>query len=182
MPQILKRLFSDPPSNAQTTDCPAATTPMASTASTAPTTPDGNSQHDDTAPLRLLRIVEEAECKLQEARDSWRLRWERDAVRLACRIAQRCLRDLPFDSVDLAAQLVEESLRGVRLDGRCEVRLNPTDFQQLSSRQGWPAHDITVLPDASIEPGGCLVKTPDGEIDQSLATQIARVEQELTDI
>ena len=172
MPQILKHLFApaaDPSAPHEEKKCSLPHEPQ----------PDAS---DKGAAMRLLRVVEEADRKLQEARDKWRMRWERDAVKLACRIAQRCLRDLPFDSASLASQLVDESLRGVNLNGTCEIRLNPDDYRQLAAQNQWSAKDVLVLPDVAVEPGGCVVKTPNGVIDQSLSAQIARVEQELTDI
>ena len=136
----------------------------------------------EASALRLQRVLEEAECKLQEARDAWRRRWEQDAVRLACRIASRCLRDLPFDSAALAKQLVDESLRGLRLPAHCEVRLHPADYQSLTASQCLPNNSIVVLPDSNVSPGGCVVTTPDGVVDQTLESQMQRIEQELTDL
>ena len=131
---------------------------------------------------RLRRVVEQVECQLDEVRDVWRQRWEQDAIRLACRIAARCLRDLPFDSTELARTLVAESLRGVRLDASCEVRLHPDDYQALTQDQQLSAHEVVLLPDSNVEPGGCVVRTPEGVIDQQLSSQLSRVEDELTRI
>ncbi|MCA9176439.1 MAG: hypothetical protein KDB14_18255 [Planctomycetales bacterium] len=185
MAKILKQFFARSTTAVAATDddvlaagsCHAmAGTYLSESALTAADVPPDES---DLGQDRLMRVVLSAEQRIQESQDAWRQRWERDAVRLACRIASRCLRELPFDSAALAERLVEESLRGLRMDGSCEVRLNPEDYRALTAAKRLPEGRVMVLPDSDVERGGCVVRTPDGIIDQTFDQQLRRIEHEL---
>jgi flagellar assembly protein FliH len=71
--------------------------------------------------------------------------------------------------------------------GAAEITLlvNPTDYENLGSQVNRLAESLcqlapsAIVPDASITAGGCRVETKFGEVDQTIESQLRRIEQEL---
>jgi flagellar assembly protein FliH len=66
-----------------------------------------------------------------------------------------------------------------------KLHLNPADhatlvepLQCMLANRGESA-EVEILADPDTEPGGCLVETAHGSIDQRLETQLSRIEDEL---
>jgi flagellar biosynthesis/type III secretory pathway protein FliH len=124
--------------------------------------------------------------ELQASKQAWLAHWERTAVGLACRIAERIVRRELAADHELPLRLVRESLElAVGADG-VRIALNPADAAKLGDAVGKITREfarmgtIDVAVDERIAPGGCRLETRHGVIDQQLATQLARIEEELT--
>jgi flagellar assembly protein FliH len=68
------------------------------------------------------------------------------------------------------------------------VEVNPGDFElvrdaasELAARLGG-INRMEVISERRVDPGGCVVRTDEGEIDARIAAQIARVRQILGEV
>ena len=69
--------------------------------------------------------------------------------------------------------------------GRLRLLLNPCDFETLGDRTEQLANEFSnlaptdIVADESVDPGGCLVVTEFGKLDQNIEIQLKRIEEEL---
>jgi flagellar assembly protein FliH len=134
----------------------------------------------------LAPMVRAAVDELLTSKQAWLAHWERTAVGLASRIAERILRREMTTDHELPIRLVRESLElAVGADG-VQLLMNPADLARLGeavaklTREFARMGKIDVVGDERVAPGGCRLETRHGAIDQQLATQLKRIEEELT--
>jgi flagellar assembly protein FliH len=101
-------------------------------------------------------------------------------------IAERVVRREVAHAPEIALDLIRESLELAAGAGRIVLRLSPRDFETLGEQARSIAATMgrmlptEVVADPAVSPGGCLLVTDLGEIDQRLESQLARIEEELT--
>jgi flagellar biosynthesis/type III secretory pathway protein FliH len=133
----------------------------------------------------LMPALGQAIEKIHELRAEFLGHWQRRMVAMSVAIARRILRRELTEPARLAEKLIHETLEMAAGSAPIQLHLNPQDhetlkdhlprmFQQLGSLA--PSH---VVPDPSVSPGGCVVKTDFGQIDQTVEAQLDRLEQEL---
>lgn len=139
---------------------------------------------DQMATLRPA--LEKVARQLADARGQWLSEWEAAAIQLASKMAERILRhELSFEPKAPLA-LIRESLELAAGSANITLHLSPADCRHLGGASGEIVESLRqlapakVVADASVSPGGCVVKTEFGEIDQRIESQLARLEQELT--
>ncbi len=116
---------------------------------------------------------------------NWLALWRNQTVELAARIAEKLVRREMRDENELLRVWMEEALVAMR-DGR-EVRVlvHPDDFSvagrflQKLTKMVPQAAGVEVLPDPEVQPGGCIVRSSHGQIDQQLESQLARLVEQL---
>ena len=133
----------------------------------------------------VLPALESAVEQLAQARHEWIKQWEQNAVHLAAAIAERIVRRELSQRPEITLELVREALELAAGCGSVQLRLNPSDRETL----GDAAQDLAaklaklapsdIIADPDLSPGGCLVTTEFGEIDQRIESQLARIEEEL---
>ncbi len=134
----------------------------------------------------LRPALERVAHQLADARGRWLSEWEASAVHLAARMAERILRHELSRVPQAPLKLVRESLELASGSASITIHLSPEDCRHLGAAAGEIVESLKqlapakILADASVSPGGCVVKTEFGEIDQRLESQLARLEQELT--
>jgi len=123
--------------------------------------------------------------QLDVARQSFLQHWERSAVRVACTIAAKAInRQLP-ELVDVPLKLLRESLELSTGSTSLRIRLNEEDYETLRPQIDVLIQEMArsvqteVVGDASILPGGCVLETPQGMIDNRIEARLARIEEEL---
>lgn len=133
----------------------------------------------------VLPAVQAVAAELKNSKSAWQAHWEATGVRLATRIAERILRTQLPQHPDLPLTLVREALElSVSADG-VRVLLNPADHQHLGRQVEMLAKELAatggveIIADARIGLGGCKIDTRHGSIDQQLAVQLQRIEEEL---
>ena len=135
----------------------------------------------------LLPALSDTIARLDDARQAWMRHWERSAIGLSARIAERTIRRELSRDPELALGLVREALELAAGSQRLRIMLNPADFQSLGSQAALLASQIAavaqteIVPDESISAGGCRVETAHGAIDQQIETRLQRIVSELTD-
>lgn len=140
-----------------------------------------------TKQIKTLRpALEGVASQLADARGRWLSEWEASAVHLAARMAERILRHELSREPAAPLALVRESLELAAGSANITVHLSPDDCKHLSAASGEIVESLKqlapakIVADASVSPGGCLVKTEFGAIDQRIESQLARLEEELT--
>ncbi len=110
---------------------------------------------------------------------------EQGTVALALAIAEKVVKQKGLGSSQVACQNLKAALELLSGTTDIIVKVNPQDIEHLhqmadKSGQTFGSFEhIKFAPDESIHPGGCLVKTPNGQIDADLETQLSRIADEL---
>lgn len=133
----------------------------------------------------LTPAVESAVRQIVDARGEWLAHWESAAVHLAARIAEKVIRRELKEDPQIGQQWVREALELTAGASEVTVRLNPGDHQHgvayveklVDSLQG--LGEARVVADQSVEPGGCVVDTKYGRIENGLSAQLERLTTEL---
>ena len=123
--------------------------------------------------------------RLDVAKQSFLQQWERSAVKVAQAIAAKAIdRQLP-EMVDVPLRLLREALELGTGSTSVRIRLNNEDYETLKPQMDILIQEMTrsvpteVVCDLSVSPGGCILETPQGAIDNRLASRLARIEEEL---
>lgn len=138
-------------------------------------------QQLQTALPALAQLVQ----SLEAAKHEWLRNWEDNAVRLSLAIAEKVIRRELQQHPQIAVGLVREALELAAGSQSIKVYLNPSDHAALGKQVAEIAQQLVrvspadIVPDASVTPGGCLVKTEFGAVDQRIESQLARIAEEL---
>ena len=107
-------------------------------------------------------------------------------VALAARIAERVLRRELERRPELPLVLMREGLELATSGNAVRIMMNPADLALLGPQANQLLAEIGRLGDAElvgderIGRGGCRLETRHGSIDQQIAVQLQRIEEELT--
>lgn len=135
--------------------------------------------------LTLMPALEQVVQGILQSKDAWQKNWETNAVRLAIAIAARIVRREVAQTPEITIDLVREAIELAAGSGQITVFLNPLDHATLGQRAQQIVNRLSnlaksdVIPDNQVSPGGCVIKTEFGEIDQQLESQLSRIEAEL---
>ncbi len=105
---------------------------------------------------------------------------------MASAIAERIIRRRLPRQPELPLTLVREALDLAAGSSRLRIHINPVDREALGNQVEMILRELSVLTraevvaDREITSGGCRVETEFGVIDQQIETQLARIEEELT--
>lgn len=105
---------------------------------------------------------------------------------LAVAIAKRVIQHEISVDRTFIVKVVEDALRQVSGHERIVLYVNPEDLAAVEAfRPEWTAACsgvVTVLADPSIEPGGCLVESPEGLVDARVATKLEEIHEHLREV
>jgi len=123
--------------------------------------------------------------RLELAKQTFLQRWEQSAVKIAEAIAAKAIdRQLP-EMIDVPIRLLREALELGTGSTSVLIRLNSGDYEALKPQIDLLIQEMTrsvqteIVSDASISPGGCILETPQGTIDNRIESRLARIEEEL---
>lgn len=123
--------------------------------------------------------------QLADARGEWLDEWDRSAVELAAKMAARVVRKDLAQHPETTLKWIQEALQLAAGSNEITVRINPTDHNNLADQVEEIAASMANLAparfiaDESVTPGGCLVETQYGVIDQQVESQLERLVQEM---
>ena len=129
----------------------------------------------------MLRRLADTLRELEELRRSMIRQTEQQVVQLGLAIAQRILRKEIAVDQDLMCAMARVALDRLGDAAPATVRLHPDDHAaiQVIHGAGWAGTHVTILADAGVSRGGCLVESPFGFIDASVEAQFRVLEQAL---
>lgn len=122
---------------------------------------------------RLATAIDEiAVLRLQVLRQS-----EQDVVRLALAMAERVIRREASVDPDLLIVMARVAIERLGERAEAAIHLNPEDVPR--DRVDNAASPVTIVADASIPRGGCIVRSGIGTIDSSFDAQMRELSREL---
>ena len=133
----------------------------------------------------LLPALKTMVNQLDMAKQLFLQQWEQSAVKVAEAIAAKAInRQLP-EMVDVPLRLLRETLELGTGSTAVRIRLNKDDYEALQPQMDLLIQEMTrsvpteIICDVSVSPGGCILETPQGKIDNRIETRLARIEEEL---
>jgi flagellar assembly protein FliH len=135
----------------------------------------------------LLPALRQAVVEIRLAKQAWLSHWEKCAIHLATAIAGRVVRHEIAHQPDVPLALLREGLELAAGNGQLRIHLNPADLKTLGPQVETLVAELASLAatelvaDPAISPGGCRIDTRLGIIDQQLESQLARIEEELSE-
>jgi flagellar assembly protein FliH len=133
----------------------------------------------------LVPAIEQFIAELNESKAEWLRQWENAALSVATEIAQRVIRRELAQRPEIALDWISEALRLAAGGSDIKLRLNPADHESLGTQVERIAQALcqlaptAIVADPAITPGGCVVDTRFGQIDQQIEAQLARLQEEL---
>lgn len=128
---------------------------------------------------KLARSIED----LAQIRVRLRKQAEGDTIKLSLAIARRVLRrELAMDA-DAMRGLVMAALEKLQAQEICRVRTNPSHVAAIAAALGQAVSKarVEVIPDGSLQPGGVIFETNQGNLDASVDSQLQEIERGLAD-
>ena len=125
--------------------------------------------------------VRAAAKSLEAQRRQWQSEWELTAVQLAVEIAGRLTRQQIAANPALILDRAREVLALASGHGDASLRMHPADLDALGEQADalTDGTAATLVPDPTVEAGGCVLQTDAGQIDAQLSTQLDRLVEEL---
>jgi flagellar assembly protein FliH len=111
--------------------------------------------------------------------------WERSALKVAEAIAVKVINRQLSEDVDIPLRLLRETLELGTGSTSVRIRLNKGDYEALKPQIDLLLQEMTrsikteIIGDESVSPGGCILETPQGVIDNQIESRLARIEEEL---
>ncbi len=108
---------------------------------------------------------------------------EHDAIDLALALAAKILAGALQARPELVVEVVQGALRRVSERRRITVLLNPADLETVRAAIGDLQTQVNGIelcdlqPEERVGAGGAIVRTPEGEVDASLQTQLERARE-----
>jgi flagellar assembly protein FliH len=133
-----------------------------------------------------IKAVGRAISAIDQSRQAWQRHWEQHAIAVAIAIAGRIVRREIAQAPQITIDVVREALELASGHQPIVLRLNPGDLRALGPQVDQVIAQLRligqaqVVADPSIASGGCKLETEYGAIDGQIATQLARIAEELT--
>jgi flagellar assembly protein FliH len=134
-----------------------------------------------------LQVIAAAEQAVADLRDSYLAEAEAAAVDLAFRIAEKVIGAAVAADPNVVLEVVSGALLRTTDRDHLVLEVNPRDFElvrdaasELAARLGG-IRRMEVVSERRVEPGGCVVRTVEGEIDARISSQLERVQQILAE-
>jgi len=123
--------------------------------------------------------------RLDLAKQTFLQHWEQSAVKIVQAIAEKVIARQILEMSDIPIRLLREALELGTGSTSVRIRLNQGDYEALKPQIDLLIQEMTrsiqteIITDAAVSPGGCILETPQGIIDNRIESRLARIEQEL---
>ena len=134
----------------------------------------------------------QAEKTLRDAKDAsadYVQKAEKDVTTIAMSVVEKVLPQHFIDVPQVILPLVREAILKVKDQKELLIHVPPASYglvlmarDEFRSLLTYGDATIEVLSDDSMQPGDCLVETPNGSVDARLATQIEMLKQAVKDV
>ena len=138
---------------------------------------EAGAKRADAMLRRLAQTLEE----LGELRKVMIRQTERQMVQLALAIAKRVVRREVAIDHDLTLMMARVALERLGDSTSVVIRLHPEEFAATSAREDapWAGSHVSVVADASVSRGACLVESDFGYVDASVDAQFQEIARAL---
>jgi flagellar assembly protein FliH len=110
---------------------------------------------------------------------------EQQVIDLTLLIARKVIKTISESQRTVVISNVVQALRKLKARGNILIRVNLIDVKLTTEHikdfikivEG--AHDIQVVEDSSVEPGGCVIETDFGEINARISSQLTELEEKI---
>ncbi len=85
---------------------------------------------------------------------------------------------------ELIVRVVDAVLADFQGDEKITLHVNPEDHDTIVAelslgQRPWTGWDLSIVQDAEIQRGGCLVKAPEGSVDATITERLSRLQEEI---
>ncbi len=121
-------------------------------------------------------------CEARRLRQEYLARNEPELIRLAVAVASKIIRHEVQSDSSAICNTVREVLKSTGREKKLIIRVNPAEEAKVQSQIESLAngvHEIVVVGNREVSPGGCVVESEIGVVDAQLETQLAALEKNL---
>ena len=136
----------------------------------------------------LLPALTEMVDRLETSKQTFLQQWEQSAVKISQAIAAKVIDRQLTEMPDIPLRLLREALELGTGSTSMRIRLNMKDYEALQPQIDLVIQEMTrsmqteIVGDPSISPGGCILETPQGIIDNQIEARLARIDEELNSV
>lgn len=141
---------------------------------------DGTRAAEDAYRAKVAR-VESLAAALQQERADFFDRIEPELVRLALAIGEKVIgRELDLQP-DTVVDMVRTAMKRLRERETLRVSVNPRDLDHVKAARDDligavdGVRKLDVIEDRRVDPGGCVIESPNGTLDARIKTQIEQI-------
>ena len=126
--------------------------------------------------------------QLEMVKQTFLQQWEQSAVKVSQVIAAKVIDQQLAEMPDIPLRLLREALELGTGSTSVRIRLNTDDYESLKPQIDLLIQEMTrsiqteIVGDSSISPGGCILETPQGIIDNQIEVRLARIDEELNPV
>lgn len=108
-----------------------------------------------------------------------------DMIELSIQIARTIMGRELIMNRGWVLSVVKDALREIHEAPKLEIRVHPDDYSVVADAKetlstGLPGQThVSVIPDGTIESGGCVILTPQGSVDARVDTQLRAIQESL---
>jgi flagellar assembly protein FliH len=106
-------------------------------------------------------------------------------VELSCQVAEKIVSSQISEAPEMAMKLYEKALSRRKEQGTIVLCVSPSHFAFVQAAKDEliivldSQADLQIIPDSSVEEGGCIVRSAFGSIDARVDTQLAAIREQL---
>jgi flagellar assembly protein FliH len=136
----------------------------------------------------LLPALTEMVDRLETSKQTFLQQWEQRAVKISQAIAAKVIDRQLTEMPDIPLRLLREALELGTGSTSMRIRLNMKDYEAWQPQIDLVIQEMTrsmqteIVGDPSISPGGCILETPQGIIDNQIEARLARIDEELNSV
>lgn len=136
------------------------------------------------------KFLSSCEASLEELNrntSEWLQQWRNQTVHLASKLAEKVVHQKVSDEhLEVLMGWLTDSIKMLSNDRHLRVRVHPSDFEvagkalERIANLAPQASSAQVVTDPEIKPGGCVVDSNNGSIDQQISSQIQQLVSQLS--
>ncbi len=137
---------------------------------------------------RLVKRVHVVLTKAIERRNEIIEESEGQLVQLVLQIAKKVIKVLSENQKNIVINNVVQALRKLRSKADVVIRVNLSDLKATTEHtqelieKFERVNSITVMEDATVDPGGCIIETDFGQIDARISSQLREIEEKILEL
>lgn len=148
---------------------------------------EGYREGQDKARAELAATVEAAQSLVDELQTMRKRVFNASRNDLVDLLAN-CLEWLHLASLETDQEMIVRAVDAVLVDFQGDeqitIHLNPEDHDTIVAelslgQRPWASWDLTIVQDDTLEPGGCLIKAPEGSVDATVTERLSRLQDEI---